>query len=142
LLQAHLKRVGCNSGNVDGNWDDSSRKALDLFNKNAKTQFDVKLASLDALDAVRNKPDRVCPLICGKAQRTEGDRCVQIGCSSGYFLNSSGSCEKRHEPSPKARTATRNVIPQLQPPPRSGSSGACSLDATGHRQGCGFGGRD
>jgi uncharacterized caspase-like protein len=142
LLQAHLKRVGCNSGNVDGNWDDSSRKALDLFNKNAKTQFDVKLASLDALDAVRNKPDRVCPLICGKAQRTEGDRCVQIGCSSGYFLNSSGSCEKRHEPSPKARTATRNVMPQLQPQPRSGSTGACSLDATGHRQGCGFGGRD
>lgn len=46
LLQAHLKRVGCNSGNVDGKWDDSSRRALDLFNKNAKTQFDIKLASL------------------------------------------------------------------------------------------------
>jgi uncharacterized caspase-like protein len=142
LLQAHLKRVGCNSGSVDGNWDDSSRKALGLFNKNAKTQFDVKLASLDALDAVRNKPDRVCPLICAKGQRTEGDRCIQIGCSSGYFLNSNGSCEKRHEPAPRARTATKNFMPQLQPQPRSGPTGACSLDATGHRQGCGFGGRD
>src|SRR6202790_1582537 len=80
LLQAHLKRVGCNSGNVDGNWDDSSRKALNLFNKNAQTRFDIKLASLDALDAVRNKPDRVCPLTCAKGQRAEGDRCVQIGC--------------------------------------------------------------
>jgi uncharacterized caspase-like protein len=142
LLQAHLKRVGCNSGSVDGNWDDSSRKALGLFNKNAKTQFDVKLASLDALDAVRNKPDRVCPLICAKGQRTEGDRCIQIGCSSGYFLNSNGSCEKRHEPAPRARTATKNFMPQLQPQPRSAPTGACSLDATGHRQGCGFGGRD
>ena len=105
-----MKRVGCNTGNVDGNWDDSSSKALDLFNKNAKTQFDTKLASLDALDAVRNKPDRVCPLICAKGQRAEGDRCVQIGCSSGYFLNSGGSCEKRREPAPRARTATRGTV--------------------------------
>jgi hypothetical protein len=63
LLQAHLKRVRCNSGNVDGKWDDSSRKALELFNKNAHTEFDVKVASLDALDAVRGKSDRVCPLV-------------------------------------------------------------------------------
>ena len=132
LLQAHLKRVGCNSGSVDGNWDDSSRKALDFFNKNAKTQFDIKLASLDALDAVRNKPDRVCPLICAKGQRTEGDRCVQIGCSGGYFLNSSGSCEKRREPAPKPRTAT-TATKDPAPQPRSGSSGTtCGMDASGH----------
>jgi uncharacterized caspase-like protein len=143
LLQAHLKRVGCNFGNVDGKWDDSSRKALDLFNKNAQTQFDIKLASLDALDAVRNKPDRVCPLICAKGQRAEGDRCTQIGCSSGYFLNSGGSCERRREPAPRARTATRNFAPRLrsgypgfQPPSgsSSGSDPSCGLDASGHRQ--------
>lgn len=135
LLQAHLKRVGCNTGNVDGNWDDSSRKALDLFNRNAQTQFDIKLASLDALDAVRNKPDRVCPLICAKGQRAEGDRCVQAGCGSGTFLNSGGSCEKRREPAPRARTARRYPAPQPSvPQPRSGSSGACGLDSSGHRQ--------
>jgi len=124
LLQAHLKRVGCNSGNVDGTWDDSSRKALDLFNKSAQTQFDVRLASLDALDAVRNKPDRVCPLICAKGQRAEGDRCVQIGCSSGYFLNSGGSCEKRPEPAPKPRTATQDPAPRQRAAP-SGGGGKC-----------------
>jgi uncharacterized caspase-like protein len=119
LLQAHLKRVGCNAGTVDGNWDDSSKKALDLFNKNAQTSFDIKLASLDALDAVRGKSDRVCPLICGKGQRVEGDRCVAISCGSGSFLNSSGSCEKRPEPAPKPRTATQEPAPQ----PRSASPG-------------------
>jgi len=124
LLQAHLKRVGCNSGSVDGSWDDSSRKALDLFNKNAKTQFDIKLASLDALDAVRTKPDRVCPLICAKGQRVEGDRCVQISCGSGFFLNSSGSCEKRPEPTPKARTATQDPPPRQRAAP-SGGGGKC-----------------
>jgi uncharacterized caspase-like protein len=141
LLQAHLKRVGCNFGNVDGKWDDSSRKALELFNRNAHTEFDVKLASLDALDAVRGKQDRVCPLVCAKGERAEGDRCVEIGCAHGYFLNSSGSCEKRPEPAPRARTARRGPGLQLRPG-SSGSSGSsgggCGLDASGHREGGGF----
>ena len=129
LLQAHLKRVGCNLGNVDGNWDESSRKALDLFNKRVHTQFDIKLASLDALDAVRNKPDRVCPLICAKGQRPDGNRCVQIGCSSGFFLNSNGSCERRQAPAPKALTATKEPAPK----PQLGPQDCAPLDATGHR---------
>jgi uncharacterized caspase-like protein len=126
LLQAHLKRVGCNSGNVDGTWDDSSRKALDLFNKNANTRFDVKLASLDALDMVRSKTDRVCPLICAKGQKEDGGRCVQISCNSGYFLNSSGACEKRPEPAPKARTAVQDPPPRPRAAPAaSGGGGKC-----------------
>jgi uncharacterized caspase-like protein len=132
LLQAHLKRVGCNSGNVDGKWDASSRKALNLFNKNAHTEFDIKLASLDALDAVRDKPNRVCPLICANGQRVEGDRCIEISCGSGSFLNSSGSCEKRLEPRPKARTATKDPAPQKKPAPL-GNPVSGALDATGHR---------
>jgi uncharacterized caspase-like protein len=126
LLQAHLKRVGCDPGGNDGKWDDGSRKALELFNKNADTHFDVKLASLDALDSVRGKPDRVCPLVCAKGQRAEGDRCVQIGCSSGYVLNAGGACEKRPEPAPKSKTVTRQepAAPRSAPAPRGGG-GKC-----------------
>jgi chemotaxis protein histidine kinase CheA len=121
LLQAHLKRVGCNTGNADGTWDDSSRKALELFNKNANTRFDVKLASLDALDMVRSKTDRVCPLICAKGQKEDGGRCVQISCGSGTFLNSSGTCEKR--PEPKARTAVEEPAPRQRSAPAGGGGG-------------------
>jgi len=124
LLQAHLKRVGCNSGNVDGTWDDSSRKALELFNKSAKTQFDIKVASLDALDTVRAKSDRVCPLICAKGQKEDGGRCVQISCDSGYFLNSGGACEKR--PEPKARTADRDPAPRRPSAPAPAGPGGRS----------------
>jgi uncharacterized caspase-like protein len=128
LLQAHLKRVGCNPGNADGKWDDGSRKALELFNRNAQTKFDIKLASLDALDAVRGKTDRVCPLECARGQRADGDRCVQIGCSAGFFLNSSGACEKRPEPAPKPKTATReSPAPRAAPAPAAprGGGGKC-----------------
>ena len=125
LLQAHLKRVGCATGEATGAWDDGSRRALELFNKSAQTTFDIKLASLDALDAVRSKTTRVCPLVCGKGQRADGDRCIQIGCSSGFFLNSSGACEKRPEPAPKPRVVTQHeAAPVRQPSPATGG-GKC-----------------
>ena len=125
LLQAHLKRVGCSTGNVDGTWDDSWRKALELFNKNANTKFDVKVASLDALDSVRAKTDRVCPLICAKGQKEDGGRCVQISCGSGYFLNSGGACEKRSEPAPRPRTVEREETRHRAAPVGGGGGGKC-----------------
>ena len=135
LLQAHLKRVGCNTGQIDGDWGDSSQSALELFNKNAKTEFDTKIASLEALDAVRGKLDRVCPLICSRGERAAGDHCVQIGCPSGHFLNSSGSCERRREPVQRQRTAARR-FPQPSPPSVSGGGPlSCGLDSSGHREG-------
>jgi len=124
LLHAHLKRVGCNPGNVDGNWDDASKNALQSFNKNAQTKLNVQIASLNALDSVRGKTDRVCPLACKKGQRADGDRCIQVGCESGYFLNSSGACEKKPEPAAKPQTATRREPVAREPAPRpAGSAG-------------------
>jgi uncharacterized caspase-like protein len=124
LLQAHLKRVGCNPGAVNGSWDDGSKRALALFNKNAQTTFDVKLASLDALDAVRSKPNRVCPLICAKGQRADGDHCIQVNCETGFSPTPNGTCEKRADPSPTARAATPQP-PAPQPPSAAPTGGKC-----------------
>ncbi|PSO33831.1 caspase family protein [Bradyrhizobium sp. MOS002] len=101
LLQAHLKRVGCDPGTADGAWTAPSQKALDNFNRNAGTKFDVKIASLDALDAVRARPDRVCPLVCAKGQKVEGDRCVQIVCDGNDVLDAQGVCRRRPDPPPQ-----------------------------------------
>lgn len=124
LLQAHLKRVGCDPGNTDGNWNDGSRKALELFNKNASTSFDVKVASLDSLDGVRVKTSRVCPLVCAKTQKPDGDRCVAITCDSGFVLNSDGSCKKRPEP-PARKAVARTETPAARAPaaPSGGGGG-------------------
>ena len=139
LLQAHLKRVGCNSGKIDGDWDEGSQRSLELFNKNAKTKFDTKIASLAALDAVRNEADRVCPLICSRGERAAGDHCVQIGCASGYYLDSSGSCERRHEPVRRQRTmAMRPRVGVPAFPSAAPLGGSCALDSSGHRQGSRF----
>jgi hypothetical protein len=97
LLQAELKRVGCKAGEVGGDWDASARRALAAFNDKAGTKFDVKLASLDALDSVRAKAGRVCPLECDRGFRVSGEACVKIVCDEGYVLGSKSTCEKRPE---------------------------------------------
>ena len=78
LLQSELRRVGCNTGAVDGNWDAASQKSLALFNRFAGMKLDVKVASLDALDAIKSKPARICPLICEPGFKPDGERCAKI----------------------------------------------------------------
>ena len=104
-LQTELRRVGCKTGEVDSEWSASARRALSLFNENAGTKFDVKLASLDALDAVRAQTGRVCPLECERGFRASGDQCVKIACDSDQVLGPNGTCRPRpeHAPNPVAR---------------------------------------
>jgi uncharacterized caspase-like protein len=118
LLQSELRRVGCKTGETNGEWNASARRALSSFNNNAGTRFDVKLASLDALDAVRARTGRVCPLGCERGYRADGDRCVKITCASGYVLGSNGSCQKRPEPAPKITQRERRT-------PASAGRGKC-----------------
>ena len=101
-LQTELRRVGCKVGDIDDEWGASARKALSLFNDNAGTRFDVKLASLDALDAVKAKVGRVCPLECDRGFRASGDHCVRITCDADQVLGPNGSCRPKPERAPKA----------------------------------------
>lgn len=97
LLQAELRRVGCKTGEIDGEWNASARRALSSFNDNAGTKLDVKLASIDALDTVKARTGRVCPFDCGRGTRASGDQCVK---------------EKRPERTPKVvQQRERRVAP-------------------------------
>ncbi|MCP4732624.1 MAG: caspase family protein, partial [Bosea sp.] len=94
-VQTELRRVGCLSGEADGNWNTASQRSLTLFNRYAKTSFDTRLASTDALDTIKTKTSRVCPLVCDHGFKAQGDSCVKIVCAEGSFLNDDNECEKR-----------------------------------------------
>jgi hypothetical protein len=73
-------------------------------------KLDAKTASVDALDAVKGKTGRICPLVFETGYRADGDRCVKITCRAGYQLSEDGACEridvrrpiaKHEEPKPK-----------------------------------------
>ncbi|UPK23713.1 caspase family protein [Bradyrhizobium sp. 195] len=100
LLQSELRRVGCLATAADGDWNASSQRSLTLFNKYAGTKFDAKLASFDAIDAIKAKPGRVCPLVCDRGFKADGDGCVKITCRAGYRVNDDNECEKVQEKKP------------------------------------------
>jgi uncharacterized caspase-like protein len=102
-VQSELRRVGCLSAAADGDWSAASQRSLTLFNKYAGTQFDAKLASVDALDALKAKPGRVCPLVCNFGFKADGDQCAKIiTCRVGYRVGDDNECEKVPEKKPVA----------------------------------------
>ena len=101
-VQSELRRVGCLSAAPDGDWNAATQRSLTLFNKYAGTQFDAKLASVDALDALKAKPGRVCPLVCNFGFKADGDQCAKITCRSGYRVGDDNECEKVPEKKPVA----------------------------------------
>jgi hypothetical protein len=102
-VQSELRRVGCLSAAADGNWNTTSQRSLTLFNRYAKTSVDTKLASTDALDTIKSKSSRVCPLVCEHGYKVDGDSCVKITCAEGSFLNEDNRCVKRREKKPVAK---------------------------------------
>jgi uncharacterized caspase-like protein len=94
-VQSELRRVGCYGGNADGNWDQPSQRSLSQFNRSAGTRLDVKTVNADTLDAIKQKPSRVCPLACEHGFKADGDHCTRIVCAEGSFVNDDNECEKR-----------------------------------------------
>jgi len=88
-------------------------------------KFDVRVASVDALDAVKSRNARVCPLICDHGYKIDGERCREISCRAGYEVGDDNTCEKietkrprqedrkaRREGAETAKTASRSAVPQ------------------------------
>jgi hypothetical protein len=111
-LQAELQRVGCDPGGTDGNWTVRSRSALDQFNRRAGLNLDTAGPSIDALEVVRSQRGRICPLVCGRGQRAEGERCVAIPAAPATKKAAAPPPERAR----KAEPPTRRAAPP--PPPR------------------------
>jgi uncharacterized caspase-like protein len=155
-VQTELRRVGCLSDEADGIWGPASQRSLSLFNRYAKTEFDTKLASTDALDSIKTRTERVCPLVCDHGYKAQGNSCAKIVCAEGTFLNDDNECEKRREkkpavtrerPEPRRAPATSQIpyaAPQSKqavigrPNSRDPSIGASGRALTGREreQGC------
>jgi len=108
-VQVELQRVGCLQGSGQDNWSSASTKSLERFNRYALTKFDSKAATADALDALKAKTSRVCPLACAHGSRADGDACVKIVCARGSFLNHDNECEKK-----RSRNQAKYNVPRRE----------------------------
>ncbi|MGJ4949474.1 caspase family protein [Bradyrhizobium sp. HKCCYLS20291] len=102
-VQLELRRVGCLTEDADGDWGSASRRSLSQFNRYAGTKLETQTASADALQAIKLKQARVCPLTCQHGYKSDGDRCTRIVCAEGSFVNDDNECEKRRDKKPVAK---------------------------------------
>ena len=132
-VQTELGRVGCFSGQPDGNWNSTSQRSLSLFNRYAGTKLDVKVASSDALDAVKAKPSRVCPLVCEHGFKADGDKCAKIVCGDGYALDDDNDCVKKRaaKPATARRDDSGDERPARQRRQTGGASAAAAVGGYG-----------
>ena len=134
LVQSELRRVGCLATAADGDWNASSQRSLSMFNKYAGTKFDTKLASFDALDVIKAKSGRICPPVCDRGFKAEGDSCVKITCRADQKINDDNECEKLHERKPVAArekpSANINEKPTQAKPERA-SGAAVPAEGSG-----------
>ena len=93
-VQSELRRVGCLTGEANGDWNVTSQRSLSAFNRNAGTRLDVKTVNADTLDAIKQKSSRVCPLVCDHGFQASGDSCTKIVCKDGYQVGDDNTCEK------------------------------------------------
>jgi len=62
-LQQELQRVGCYTGAVDGMWGPGVQAAVQQFNQRTGKRLDIHAVSMEAITAVKEHTDRVCPAI-------------------------------------------------------------------------------
>jgi hypothetical protein len=76
VVQTELKRVGCYSGGIDGQWGDRSREALADFAGFTKSSLPTDEPTSEALQAIAGQKSRVCPLQCSADENEVNGRCV------------------------------------------------------------------
>ena len=130
-LQFELKRVGCFTGTVNGEFDDATRAAWYSFGKAALIKLPDE-ETLDAVKAVRAAEARVCPLVCSDGERAKGDRCVAIAPQKEPAKK--GSAEQ--EPPRKRITKTSGTSHPTRSPATAGQV-PFSSGSHGGSAGCG-----
>ena len=111
---------------ADGDWNAASQRSLTLFNRYAGTKFDVKLASIDALDAIKLKSSRVCPLVCEHGFKADGDAAAR---SSAPKARSSTTTMSARSAATRSRSPSATTGARSRPDAKQRSAGRQHVQA-------------
>src|SRR6516165_3579056 len=98
-IKQQLKRVGCYDGRIDEDWQtEPVRAAVQKFARLARLPAPPVEPTIELLDAIRARSERICPLECGRRQFEKDGRCIAKKCLAGFELDDDGDCvlRRRH----------------------------------------------
>jgi Putative peptidoglycan binding domain len=76
-LQRQLRRVGCYSGEIDGVWTQSTRRAMQTFTNRVNATLPVERPDHVLLAILQSQPDRICNKPCPLGENLAPDgRCA------------------------------------------------------------------
>lgn len=75
-LQRELRRVGCYSHDIDGDWSPATRKAMKDFTDRVNAVLPVEKPDPVHLVLVQSQPELVCRDSCADGESLSGNRCV------------------------------------------------------------------
>jgi len=98
-IKQELKRVGCYDGRIDEDWQtEPVRAAVQKFARLARLPVPPVEPTIELLDAIRARSERICPLECGRRQFEKDGRCIAKKCLAGFELDDDGDCVLRRRP--------------------------------------------
>ena len=98
-IKQELKRVGCYDGRINEDWQtEPVRAAVQKFARLARLPVPPVEPTIELLDAIRARSERICPLECGRHQFEKDGRCIAKKCLAGFELDDDGDCVLRRRP--------------------------------------------
>lgn len=124
-IQKELKRVGCYDGDVDGQWNSVTRKAMGAFNERVNASLPVEAPDFILLTLVQGHTARACGRLCPAGQALSGDnRCLPRALLSAKAAAPKQPVAKQvatvQGPVDAASVAPEGKRPKAAPPPLPG----------------------
>jgi uncharacterized caspase-like protein len=123
-IKKELKRVGCYTGRIDEKWPTAEMTAsLKNFARNVSLATRATELTIELLDSIREKSERVCPLECTGGQAKKNGQCVTKTCPPGRELGNNGQCVR---PGTTKTAPERETQSPARPSTCSGSLALCT----------------
>jgi hypothetical protein len=124
--QQQLTRLGCFSGDVDGNLNDATKAAVQHYQAaRGKSASDVQISDALVSD-LKSQTARVCPLVCPAGKFAQGEQCVvaeqpkPVARQKGKEDNSTSAKHnpaKQDEEKPSRKAAKQEDVRPARPVP-------------------------
>jgi hypothetical protein len=85
-LQRQLRRVGCYSGEIDGLWTQSTRRAMQTFTNRVNATLPVERPDHVLLAILQSEPDTICNKPCPLDEKLAPDGRCAPGAIAGYSI--------------------------------------------------------